>query len=285
MKAKVIILGMCGTLLVSSCGTVGSGAATGSYLGGMFGSAIGGLSGGWRGHHVGTVIGMATGAVVGAAAGAAEEQKRERTIQEYHNRVAARQSYRQNQYQQNYGNQYDDSGYDASNSGDDRLYDFNPSGNASSSSSYSPSQSSTYTPSQSSNYSPSHNGGNGISASALADRYAIDIRNVHFVGEGAGNTLRRGESAKIIFEIKNVSGHMLYDIVPNVMETTNNRRIIISPSMRIESIAPGQTLRYTAMVRATQSLKAGEAHFVVTVSQGNKTASGVKDIVVYTSKR
>lgn len=277
MKAKVIILGMCGALLMSSCGTVGSGAATGGYLGGMFGSAIGGLTGGWRGHHVGTVIGMATGAVVGAAAGAAEEQKRERTIQEYHNRVAARQSYRQNQYQQDYGSQYDDSGYDGSNSGDDRLYDFNPSGNVSSSSTYSPSSSSTY--------SPSYNGGNGISASALADRYAIDIRNVHFVGEGAGNTLRRGESAKIIFELKNVSGHMLYDIVPNVMETTNNRRIIISPSMRIESIAPGQTLRYTAMVRATQSLKAGEAHFVVTVSQGNKTASGVKDIVVYTSKR
>lgn len=278
MKAKVILLSMCGVLLISSCGTTGSGAVTGSYLGGMFGSAVGGLSGGWRGHHIGTVVGMATGAVVGAAAGAAEESRRERTIQEYHNRVAARQSYRQNLQQHNYGTQYDDSGYDETNSGDDRLYDFNPSGN----SGYNTNSGNTgYTGHSEYN----GNSGGGISVNALEATNALDIRNARFEGSSGRNVLSRNESGKIIFEIKNVSTRRLTDVVPTVIETTGNKRLMISPSIRIESIAPGQTIRYTAMVQATGSLKDGNVNFEISATHGNVKVMKTQNVSVETRKK
>lgn len=274
MKAKVILLGLCGAMLVSSCGSVGGSAATGGYLGGMFGSAIGGLSGGWRGHNIGTVVGMATGAVVGAAVGAAEEQKRERQIQEYHNRVAARQSYRQSQYQNNYEQQYDDSGYDGSNSGDDRLYDFNPSEN------------SGYTGNSGNAPQSSYHGnsGSGISASALEATSALDIRNARFEGSTSRNMLSRKESGKIIFEIKNVSSRRVTDVVPTVIETTGNKRLMISPTVHIESIAPGQTIRYTAMVQATGALKDGFVNFEISTSHGNIKSLKTLNISVETRK-
>lgn len=262
-------------MLVSSCGSVGGSAATGSYLGGMFGSAVGGLSGGWRGRHVGTVVGMATGAIVGAAVGASEEQKRERQIQEYHNRVAARQSYRQNQYQRDYGQQYSDSGFDSSNSGDDRLYDFNPSDN------------SGYTGNSNNAPQSSYHGnsGGGISASALEAASAIDIRSARFEGSSSRNTLSRNESGKIIFEIKNVSSRRVTDIIPTVIETTGNKRLMISPSVRIESLDPGQTIRYTAMVQATGTLKDGYANFEISVTHGNVKAYKTQSVSVETRKK
>lgn len=275
MKAKVILLGMCGALLLSSCGTAGSGAVTGSYLGGMFGSAIGGISGGWRGHHIGTAVGMVTGAIAGATVGAAEENKRERQIQEYHNRVAARQSYRQNQQQQNYEMQYDDSGYDETNSGDDRLYDFNPSDNSGN------------TGNSGNIVQPSYhvNSGGGISVNALEATNALDIRGARFEGSSGKNVLSRTESGKIIFEIKNVSSRRLTDVVPTVIETTGNKRLMISPSIRIESIAPGQTIRYTAMVQATGALKDGYANFEISATHGNVKVMKTQTISVETRKK
>ena len=53
-KNQVILLGLCGTLMISSCTTssAGAGAMNGAMLGGWFGSAIGGIVGGPYGHEV-----------------------------------------------------------------------------------------------------------------------------------------------------------------------------------------------------------------------------------------
>ena len=113
---KIIFVTMVSLLTMSSCSTyTGNGAITGSMFGAMIGSSIGGISGGWRGSHVGQVVGMAGGAVVGAAIGAAEEKKQEERIQQYRREQAQCRAARQRTYSS------DDSGFDPTNSGDDRI--------------------------------------------------------------------------------------------------------------------------------------------------------------------
>ena len=128
MKKMLFVLAV-STMLLSSCGTyTGQGAYTGATLGSILGSAIGGISGGWHGSHVGEIVGLAGGAAVGAAIGSAADRKeaeryeayrrqRDQRNQRYDNRRYSDDTY---EYQ---GNVYegDDSGFDATHSGDDRI--------------------------------------------------------------------------------------------------------------------------------------------------------------------
>lgn len=264
--AKVIIMSACASLLITSCGSTGSGAMTGAYFGTILGSAVGGVLGGHRGHDIGTIVGMATGAATGAAVGSANEQKREEEIMRRHERLQKRDTHRGNY-------DYDDSGYDETNSGDDRIYDFHSSDYTGS---YSAAQPTTVMPAQSKIEE--------LASYNLSYSDALEIHNARFVDNDNDRVLRRGESGKVIFEITNVSKRVLHDILPTVIETTGNRHIFISPSVHVESIAPGQTLRYTAMVQATKSLKRGQANFAVSVVQGNKTISKVTEFDITTEK-
>lgn len=113
---KMIFITMLSILTMSSCSTyTANGAMTGGMFGAMIGSSIGGISGGWRGSHVGQVVGMASGAAIGAAIGAAEEKKQEEKMQQYRLEQAQRRAARQRAYSS------DDSGFDPTNSGDDRI--------------------------------------------------------------------------------------------------------------------------------------------------------------------
>ena len=118
-------------LLLSSCGTyTGQGAYVGAQFGTILGSAVGGLSGGWRGSDAGAIIGMASGAAVGAAIGAAADQREAERYEDYRRERAARHSERVAQRSDRTSvtpPPSDDSGYDSSNSGDDRV-DFGISG-------------------------------------------------------------------------------------------------------------------------------------------------------------
>ncbi len=78
----------------------------------------------------------------------------------------------------------------------------------------------------------------------------IEIRNPRFVDDNHDNILRSNELSKVIFEVMNTSSHMLYDLQPTVVEASGNKRIYISPSVHVESLAPGAAIRYTAMVKA-----------------------------------
>ena len=129
MKMKKIMLFVaCSSLLLSSCDTyTGSGAYAGATFGSILGSAIGGLSGGPRGSDMGTIIGMAGGAAVGAAIGSQADQKsqqhresvyRDRSHRDHH-------SYQDGVYQQSSPVYSNDEIFDSTNSGDDRIYDFN----------------------------------------------------------------------------------------------------------------------------------------------------------------
>lgn len=276
---KSFIIGMSALLLLGSCDTyTGSGAYMGSALGSIFGSAIGGIAGGPHGSDVGTIVGMVGGAVAGAAIGQATDQKqqaqREADIADMRARRAERQARSQgsygygtgngNSYGYDNGNQSDaNSGFDANNGGDDRIYDFKGSDY---SGNYSAQQPNVNMPMESSVESLAGN---------LKYTPDIEIKNARFVDDNQDGKIERGELSKVIFEVYNRGNHTLYDVVPTVVEASGNRHIIISPNMHVESIQPGKGIRYTALVKADDRLKDGNAHFCVSVVQGDKKISKV----------
>lgn len=290
MMGKSFIIGMSALLLLGSCDTyTGTGAYMGSTLGSIFGSAIGGIAGGPHGSDVGTIVGMVGGAVAGAAIGQATDQKqqaqREADIADMRARRAERQARRQGSYGNdntyghgnNYGydNQGDansGSGFDANNGGDDRIYDFKGSDY---SGNYSAKQPDVNMPMQSSVDNLAEN---------LKYTPDIEIKNARFVDDNQDGKIERGELSKVIFEVYNRGNHTLYDVVPTVVEATGNRHIMISPNMHVESIQPGKGIRYTALVKADNRLKDGNAQFCVSVVQGNKKISKVCEFNIPTAR-
>lgn len=290
MMGKSFIIGMSALLLLGSCDTyTGTGAYMGSTLGSIFGSAIGGIAGGPHGSDVGTIVGMVGGAVAGAAIGQATDQKqqaqREADIADMRARRAERQARRQGSYGNdntyghgnNYGydkqgSDYSGSGFDANNGGDDRIYDFKGSDY---SGDYSARQPDVNMPMQSSVDNLAEN---------LKYTPDIEIKNARFVDDNQDGKIERGELSKVIFEVYNRGNHTLYDVVPTVVEATGNRHIMISPNMHVESIQPGKGIRYTALVKADNRLKDGNAQFCVSVVQGNKKISKVCEFDIPTAR-
>lgn len=290
MMGKSFIIGMSALLLLGSCDTyTGTGAYMGSTLGSIFGSAIGGIARGPHGSDVGTIVGMVGGAVAGAAIGQATDQKqqaqREADIADMRARRAERQARRQGSYgndntyghgnnygYDNQGPDYSGSGFDANNGGDDRIYDFKGSDY---SGNYSAKQPDVNMPMQSSVDNLAEN---------LKYTPDIEIKNARFVDDNQDGKIERGELSKVIFEVYNRGNHTLYDVVPTVVEATGNRHIMISPNMHVESIQPGKGIRYTALVKADNRLKDGNAQFCVSVVQGNKKISKVCEFDIPTAR-
>lgn len=285
---KVLLSMIIGALFLSSCRTTEEGAFNGAYFGSILGSAIGGISGGRYGHNMGTIVGMATGAAVGAAVGSANESEQKERIEAAHRRIRERDRANDGRYHGNDGGYhgnggynapqgnggYDDSGFDATNSGDDRLYDF---------------QSSDYTGDYSAakpvTVMPSESGIKEVSLKGLEYSNAIEIRNARFVDDNGDTQLTGGEQAKIIFEIHNVSDQNLVDIVPTVVETTGNKNILISQSIHVESLPAHRTIRYTAVVLAKSKLKNGTAKFALSVLSNGSAISKVTEFEITTAKK
>ena len=272
---KVFVITMSVAFLLSSCGTYeGSGTYMGASLGSILGSAIGGISDGPRGSDIGTIVGMAGGAIVGSAIGSAKDQKDKQEVHDRYQKVMQRKSQEKaSQNGTNYQQQgYDDSGFDASMGGDDRLYDF---------------QSSDYT----GNYT-AQEPTTGMPMSSSVEQLAqgldyaetIEIRNARIVDVNQNSVINRNEVCKVIFEIYNHGKDPIYDVQPTVVETTGNKHIFISPNMHVECIDPGKGIRYTAMVKADNRLKDGMARICVSVLQGNRAISKVCEFNVPTKK-
>ena len=273
---KNLIIGLSAVMLLGSCDTyTGMGAYTGSTLGSIFGSAIGGIAGGPRGSDVGTIVGMVGGAVAGAAIGniadQQQQQQRQDDLDQYHRDKAQRDAARRQQ-QQTYGDTNSsnanggsyDSGFDATNSGDDRIYDFNGTDYTGSMSTQQPQVT-----------MPMHSSVEDM-AGNLKYSPSIEIKNAR---------LERGEMSKVIFEVFNRSNKTLYDIVPTVVEASGNKHLFISPSMHVEKLAPGQGIRYTALVLGDNRIKDGSAKICVSVVQGGKSISKISEFNIPTVKR
>ena len=273
---KSLTIALSSLLILSGCDTyAGSSAYLGSNIGAILGSAIGGINDGPRGSDVGTIIGMAGGAVVGAIIGNSADQRAHDEMVEHREAVKQRRmEQQQNEMpESNYSSNDTDnytSGFDATNSGDDRIYDFSSSDYTGNYSAQTPKEqmpqnSSVEDMAQSFTYTPS-----------------IEIRNARFVDDNEDGKIQRDEICKIIFEVINSGNQPLTDVVPTVIEANGNRHIFISPSMHIESIAPGKGIRYTAVIKADNRLKEGNARFCVSVIQGGKAISKVSEFNIPT---
>jgi len=238
------------------------GAYTGGTFGSIIGSAIGGISGGRHGSNVGTLIGMAGGAMVGAAVGAAADDAQRRQYEEYQADRQQRMENRQRQYDRQYDrqaqgsyDQADDSGFDPSGSGDDRLYGFG----------------------EDFGTAPT------LKISKLAN---LEIRNARILDASRDGELTRGEEARMVFEIYNNSNDPAYQVQPSVAETTGNKHIRISENVLVECILPGKGIRYTAVIKADDRLKDGEAVIRIGVFQRNQEiTSQTREFRIKTSKR
>lgn len=263
---KMVMISACSLLLMSSCGTyTGQGAYVGGSFGSMIGSAIGGITGGWRGSDVGSLIGMAGGAAIGAAVGAAADRAQEQKYEDYMNARAQRRTHSQRQYEDKansgYDNSaYDDSGFDQTNSGDDRLYGFGE----------------------------DFSNAEDVNAPSTLDiRFApLEIRHARILDASRDGVLSRGEEARMVFEVFNNSTQPIYHVQPTVSEVTGNKHIRISENVLVESIMPGKGIRYTALIKADDRLKDGDAVIRIGVMHRNKEVpSQSKEFPIQTSKR
>lgn len=230
-----------GAILLTSCGSTGSGAFSGAMLGGVIGSCIGGIGGGPRGSDIGTLIGMAGGAAAGAAIANAAEQQQARAYNA-HTRSS------NNNYDADY------SAYDPAQRSDEPIYN------------------DVITMDSTSSQQPQR----------PIVKYATNIRieNISFINSNNTVHISQGEVAKIVFEIRNVTDSQWDNIVPMVQETTGNKRLLVSPSIMIESIAPRRAVRYTAFISAQKNLKTGTAHFKLSVTRNGEVFSNVEEFDV-----
>ena len=281
---KYSVMIMSAALVASSCTTgAGTGAYAGSQLGSVLGSAIGGIAGGPRGSDIGTIFGMAGGAVVGAAVGDAATKQHHRGQDDtympssnYNNKPVYEQPYSSNQPSYSSNQQpVDDIDptqmVDTTNSGDDRIdFDVN---------------SSSTLPNNNPDTSVSMDAGKVeqiYGANKAAESGKITIKNVRFVETAEHNVLHGGEVGKVMFEMYNETQAPIYNFMPTVVEADGNKRIYISPSVRVENIMPGQGLRYTATVKADKRIKDGEIRLLVSAQRDGKPISYVTVVKVAT---
>ena len=284
---KGVLLTLSAALALASCGSyAGQGAATGATFGTILGSAIGGITGGPRGSDVGTLVGMAGGAALGAAVGSAADKAKQEEYRRY-------MEYRDSRYGGGQGRgdwheggsaynpprqQADESGFDPTHGGDDRIV-MEPEGG--SLSHYEDAGRPVAAPSVSVDELRAT-----MPGFKLAVNKGIEVRNISFADAGGDGALSRRESAKVSFEVMNFSGVTLYDVHPMVVESTGNKHVHVSPPLRVESIAPGRGVRYTATVFADSRLKDGEAVLRLGVVQGDKEiTSQVRELRVPLRKR
>lgn len=276
---KIGIYSLAGVMLLSSCSTAESGAHSGAMFGSILGSAIGGLTGGFRGSDIGTIVGMAGGAVVGAAIGDAKEKEEQRKYEEY--KAQRRQQRYENSRQQGYDDYAanDQSGFDPNNSGDDRIE--MEAESPATASVMNSTDAYTTVPSKTVSLEQLRN----IDGYNIKPNEAIVLRNVSFVDSDGNGIMSPGEESKVSFEIMNNSDVEIFNVVPTVIETTGNKHVHISPSIRVESIRPHQGVRFTATVLADKRLKDGTANIRIAVRQGNNDiTSQIKEFNIETKR-
>lgn len=220
----------------------------GASNGAFFGSIIGSAIGGISGGHRGSDIGTLVGMAGGAVVGAAIGQASEKAEQRKYDEYMRRRT---------------DSGFDPNNGGDDRIV------------------METEVPSNTVSLDELKN----MTGYNVNINESIQLRHENFTDANGDGNISPGEECKVSFEIMNNSDVEIFNVIPTVIETTGNKHIHISPTVRVESIKPHQGVRYTATILADKRLKDGNAVIRVTVTQGqNDIASMAKEFNI-TCKR
>lgn len=305
---KYSVMIMSAALVASSCTTgAGTGAYAGSQLGSVLGSAIGGIAGGPRGSDIGTIFGMAGGAVVGATVGDAatkqHHQDQDDDLAQRNQRIQRQKAQRNRSYDDTYSQQ-DDTYMPSSNYNNRPVYEQPYSSNQQPVDDIDPTQMVDTTNSgddridfdvNTSSTLPNNNPDTTVSmdagkveqiygANKAAESGKITIKNVRFVETAEHNVLHGGEVGKVKFEMYNETQAPIYNFMPTVVEADGNKRIYISPSVRVENIMPGQGLRYTATVKADRRIKDGQIRLMVSAQKDGRPISYITVVKVDTQR-
>lgn len=126
----------------------------------------------------------------------------------------------------------------------------------------------------------------GDMTNTYAAHSALRISNVQMLDASRDGKLTRGESARVVFEIRNTSSSPVYGVQPSVCEMSGNKHIHISENVLVECIQPKETIRYTAQIKADNGLRNGEAVILVSMFQaGREVTSQARQLRVATLKR
>lgn len=274
---NVMILGLAATFFMSSCSSYIDGTFTGGSLGSVLGSAVGDIIGGPRGSDIGTIVGMIGGAAVGAAMDANAQKRNQEAAHDHYERVQQNKAQGINPYDDMYS--YSQEGYvneqqgeeivlDTTASGDDRIYDFQPSTEM------------------------EQKAMMNIPESSVIERLStmpyeipnVEICNVVFTDNNNDGVLSRGEVGKVVFEIHNNGTQPISNLIPSIVEDANSGHFTISPAVQIDGLMPKEIVRYTASIVADKKIKAGISSFTITVLLNNKSIAKVVSLKVNTRK-
>lgn len=106
-------------------------------------------------------------------------------------------------------------------------------------------------------------------AATRVDLSELEICNVHFLDVNNNARLDLDEEACIVMDIYNRGNRTLYNVTPTI--TCSSRRVCISPAATVNSLQPGQGIRYRASVKATRRVKDEAVLFYVNFGSGKQT--------------
>lgn len=107
-----------------------------------------------------------------------------------------------------------------------------------------------------------------IPAAANSDLAQLEVSNVNFVDSNNNRRLDNGEKAYIVFDIYNRSQKTLYNVAPTIK--CSSKRVAISSPATVESVQPGQGIRYTAAVVPVRKLRNEPLTFTVSFGSGQE---------------
>ncbi len=105
-----------------------------------------------------------------------------------------------------------------------------------------------------------------IPAAANSDLALLEVSNVNFLDANNNRRLDNGEKAYIVFDIYNRGEKTLYNVSPTI--TCNSKRVVLSAPATVESVLPGQGIRYTAAVVPVKKLRNEPLTFTVSFGSG-----------------
>lgn len=112
----------------------------------------------------------------------------------------------------------------------------------------------------------------------------LSIRKIRFIDSNRNHVIESGEDCQLIFLVMNKGDHPIHNVTPIVEELAGVKNLYISPTVSVETILPGEGIKYTANIKAGYKLKTSEAVFRIYALDGDGASSRVREFSLPTQK-
>ena len=112
---------------------------------------------------------------------------------------------------------------------------------------------------------------------------SIVISNIRFIDTNKNHVIESNEQAKIVFDIRNDSNVAIYNVTP-VVNVSGVKGIYVSPSAQISYMEPGNSIRYTAYVKAGKRIKTGQVDLNIYATDSNGSVSRYHQFAIPTQR-